>query len=147
MLHSAVLTICHFRINSVVILFRGGSKTAATSKMERFVIIVISWKPLTIITKRSILNVAAVLDPPLLFMEISLLIWKINLAKHDVNFITEKIKFSIQGFFSNFVQIRCFLRIWSHLLKKCLMGNFIFCALTFLLKIWNVFIVPDEIKL
>ena len=36
---------------------RGGSRTAATSKMELFVI--------TIITKCSILDVAAVLDPPL----------------------------------------------------------------------------------
>ena len=35
-------------------------------KMKRFVIIVNGWKPLTIITKRSILDVAAVLDPPLL---------------------------------------------------------------------------------
>ena len=35
-----------------------GSRTAATSKMERFVIIVNGWK-------RSILDVAAVLDPPL----------------------------------------------------------------------------------
>ena len=26
------------------------------------------------------------------------------------------------------VQIRSLLRIWSHLLKKSLMGNFIFCA-------------------
>ena len=33
--------------------------------MERFVIIVKGWKPLTIITKRSILDVAQVLDPPL----------------------------------------------------------------------------------
>ena len=30
---------------------RGGSRTAATSKMERFVMIVNGWKPLTIITK------------------------------------------------------------------------------------------------
>ena len=45
--------------------YRGGSRTAATSKMERFVIIVNGWKPLTIITKHSILDVAAVLDPPL----------------------------------------------------------------------------------
>ena len=36
--------------------------TAATSKMERFVIIVNGWKSLTIITKRSILDVAAGLD-------------------------------------------------------------------------------------
>ena len=45
---------------------RGGSRVAAASKMERFVIIVQGWKPLTIITKYSILNVAAALDPPLL---------------------------------------------------------------------------------
>ena len=46
-------------------VYRGGSKTAATSKMERFVIIVNGWNPLTIITKHSILDVAAALDPPL----------------------------------------------------------------------------------
>ena len=37
---------------------RGGSRTAATSKMERFVVIVM-------IKKGSILDVAAVVDPPL----------------------------------------------------------------------------------
>ena len=44
---------------------RGGSRAAATSKMERFVIIVNGWKSLTVITKCSILDVAAALDPPL----------------------------------------------------------------------------------
>ena len=44
---------------------RGGSRTAATSKMERLLIIVNDWKPLTIITKRFILDVATALDPPL----------------------------------------------------------------------------------
>ena len=44
---------------------RGGSRTAATSKMERFVIIVNGLQPLTIIIKRSILDVAAALDQPL----------------------------------------------------------------------------------
>ena len=43
----------------------GGSRAAATSKMERFVIIVNGFQPLTIITKRSILDVVEVLDPPL----------------------------------------------------------------------------------
>ena len=47
------------------IVRKGGSRAAATSKMERFVIIVNGWKPLTIIIKRSILDVAAALDPPL----------------------------------------------------------------------------------
>ena len=55
------------------LLFRGGSSAAATSKMERFVIIVNGWKPLTIITKRSILDVAAALDPPLLLVRIQTL--------------------------------------------------------------------------
>ena len=47
--------------------FRDGSRATATSKMERFVIIDNGWKPLTIITKHSILDVAAALDPPLKF--------------------------------------------------------------------------------
>ena len=44
---------------------RAGSRTAATSKMEHFVIIVNGFQPFTIITKCSILHVAAVKDPPL----------------------------------------------------------------------------------
>ena len=40
----------------------------------------------------------------------------------------QKIKFSIMNFFSKCDQILSFLRIWSHLLKKFLMENFIFCA-------------------
>ena len=47
---------------------RGGSRTAAASKMERFVLIVNGWKPLTITTKCSILNVAAILDPHLILL-------------------------------------------------------------------------------
>ena len=47
----------------LISLCRGGSKTAATSNMEFFVIIVNGFQSLTIITKCSILDVAAVLDP------------------------------------------------------------------------------------
>ena len=36
--------------------------------------------------------------------------------------------FSIKDFFRKCDQIRILLRIWSHLLKKSLMENFIFCA-------------------
>ena len=43
---------------------RGRSRSAATSKMGHFVIIVNDWK-LTIIKKHSILDIASVLDPPL----------------------------------------------------------------------------------
>ena len=41
---------------------------------------------------------------------------------------TQTMKFSIKGFFSKCDQIRSFLRIWSHLLKKSLMEDFVFCA-------------------
>ena len=40
----------------------------------------------------------------------------------------QKMKFSNKKFFSKCYQIRSFLRIWTHLLKKSLMENFIFCA-------------------
>ena len=46
---------------------------------------------------------------------------------------TQKIKFPIEEVLSKCVQIRNFLRIWSHLLKKSLMENFIFCAMEGLL--------------
>ena len=54
------------RLLNLFKLCRGGSRTAATSKMEHIVIIVNDIQPLTIITKRSIFDVAAVVDPPLL---------------------------------------------------------------------------------
>ena len=44
------------------------------------------------------------------------------------NYTTQKMNFSIKDFFSKCDQIRSFLWIWSHLLKKSLMENFIFCA-------------------
>ena len=37
-------------------------------------------------------------------------------------------KFFVKDFFSKWDQIRKKLRIWSYLLKKSLMENFIFCA-------------------
>ena len=52
--------------NSSLLIVRGGSRTASIYKMEYFVIIVNGWKPLTIITKRSTLDVAAVPDPSLI---------------------------------------------------------------------------------
>ena len=41
-----------------------------------------------------------------------------------------KMKFSIKDFFSKCDQIGCLQRICSHLMKKSLMENFIFCAVT-----------------
>ena len=40
----------------------------------------------------------------------------------------QKVKFSVRIFFSKGDQIRSFLRIWLHLLKKSSMENFIFYA-------------------
>ena len=62
---SEFLSMSELKTNVYIKELRGGSRAAATSKMECFVIIVNSWKPLTIITKHFILDVAAVLDPPL----------------------------------------------------------------------------------
>ena len=62
---------CH--IYSFIIFenrFRGGSKTAVISKMERFVIIVNAFQSFTIISEHSILDVTAVLDPSLWFIDI-----------------------------------------------------------------------------
>ena len=56
------------------------------------------------------------------------------LAKRGIfaTFTAPKMKFSIKDFFSNCDQIRSFLRIWSQLLKKSLMENFIFGAVFYL---------------
>ena len=51
------------------------------------------------------------------------LLYKIN------EFTAQKMKFSIKDSFSKYDQIRRKLRIWSNLLKKSLMENFIFCAI------------------
>ena len=57
----------------ITIIIRGGSRAAATSKMECFMIIVNGIQPLTIIKKKhSILDVAAALDPPLIIFRLML---------------------------------------------------------------------------
>ena len=49
--------------------------------------------------------------------------------KNEPTFSAQKVKSSIKDFFSKCHQIRKKLRIWSHLLKKSLMKNFILCAM------------------
>ena len=61
-----------FDIWSKAKLSRGGSRTAVASKMKHYMIIVNGFQLLTIITKRSILDVAAALDPPLLILALAL---------------------------------------------------------------------------
>ena len=51
--------------------------------------------------------------------------------KSLVSNTAQKIKFSIKDFFSKCEQICSKLWIWSHLLKKSSMENFIFCAVWF----------------
>ena len=69
----------------------------------------------------------------------------------------QKMKFSIKGFFSKCDQIHNFLMIWSHLLKKSIMENFIFCAvkisyflvslpITLLLQVPQLQISPNLVK-
>ena len=55
-------------------------------------------------------------------------------------------KFPINDFFGKYDQIRSFLRNWSHLLKKSLMENFIFCAVNLVLinKIGNYCFLANE---
>ena len=45
-----------------------------------------------------------------------------------LSYTAQKMKFSIKDFCSKCDQIQRKLRIWSRLLKKSLMENFIFCA-------------------
>ena len=50
--------------------------------------------------------------------------------KRFIAYTALKLKFSIKAFFSKCDQIRRKLPLLSHLLKKSLMENFIFCAVT-----------------
>ena len=69
------------------------------------------------------------------------LIWKYsetNFREHLLNLLLKeeilkvslhkKWGYPLKDFFSKCDQIRSFLGIWSHLLKKSLMENFIFCG-------------------
>ena len=53
-----------------------------------------------------------------------------------LSYTAQKRKFSIEDFFSKCDKIRRFLPIWSYLLKKSLMGNFNFCAVS---PIWKFY--------
>ena len=61
------------------------------------------------------------------------------------SYTVPKMKFSIKKFFSKYDRIRSFLRIWSHLLKKSLMQNFIFCTVIFRINFW-IFLQSDKTK-
>ena len=67
-----------------------------------------------------------------------MLLMKINLSfekfKEWTRFTAQKVKFSIKDFSSKCDQILRKLRIWTHLLEKSLMENFIFRAVVVLVK-------------
>ena len=63
-----------------------------------------------------------------------------NLSK-SLGETAQKMKFSIMDFFSKCYQIRNFLRMWLHLLKKSLMEKFIFCVM------WANFLVNKTIPI
>ena len=54
-------------------------------------------------------------------------LYELRLKEKNIH-TAQKMKFFIKDFLSKCDQIRRKLRIWSHLLKKSLMENFIFCA-------------------
>ena len=56
--------------------------------------------------------------------------------------IAQKMKYSINDFFSKLGQIRSFLVIWSHLLRKTLMENYIF----FVLRQYLNYYVDDSLS-
>ena len=62
-------------------------------------------------------------------------VWE--MFKH-LKYTAQKMKFAIKDFCSKCDQICRKLRIWSHLLKKSLMENFVFCAVvSFVLITWQ----------
>ena len=69
---------------------------------------------------------------PLFGVKNSIFNWISRLFLSFSPFTAQKMKFSIEDFFSKCDQIRRKLWIWSHILKKSLMENFIFCAVIFL---------------
>ena len=67
------------------------------------------------------------------------------LGKSIRYFTAQKMKFSIKNFFNKCDQIRNFLRIWPHLLKKSLMENFIFVQCFTFQIVVNVVDISDLI--
>ena len=98
---------------------RGGSRTAATSKMERFVIIVNGLQPLTIITKRSILDVTAALDPPLICSVYILLFCK----KTKILMVTANMEISLTYRNFDFITIQHKLCCKFDLFTELLLGK------------------------
>ena len=59
----------------------------------------------------------------------------------------QNMKFSIKDFFSNCDQIHSFLWIWSHLLKKSIIENFIFWAVKVVWHRWRLWSSSSSVLL
>ena len=81
--------------------------------------------------KCALFNHHGILNHQISFFKVPKKIVFIHVSNHIRNKHCTKMEFSIKDFFSKCNQIRSFLRIWSHLLKKSLMKNFILCAVKF----------------
>ena len=57
---------------------------------------------------------------------------------NSLPYTEQKMKFSIKDYFTKCDQICSFLRIWSQLLKKSFIENFIFCAVLVVYVALNV---------
>ena len=84
-------------------MVRDGSRAAAISKMEYFVIIVNGWRPLTIITKYSILDVAAALDPSLMIISLTRVMFSLPKSKIELGKVASKVAWLKTIFLSSFV--------------------------------------------
>ena len=65
-----------------------------------------------------------------------------------LSYSAQKMKFSMKDFSSKCDQVRRKLGIWSHLLKKSLMENFIFCAVIFqkvTIKVTKKDLFPEKV--
>ena len=75
---------------------------------------------------------------------ICLLSLKYSCTNDSYIYTAQKLKFSIKDFFSKCDQIGRKLRIWSHLLKKSLMENFIFCVVLHIIRSTVVLTVAGQ---
>ena len=66
-------------------------------------------------------------------INVSKQVYSVPAFSPPAEYTAQKMKFSIKDFFSKCDKIRRFLRIWSHLLKKSFMENFIFLCSEFVI--------------
>ena len=132
----AVITLSLVYSGGVSETYSGPCQTFKTWRLAK----IFAKSRLTIFTKRSALMFDRVLTitSQLLIVAIHLRILMILIQfsvflQMPIN-TAQKMKFSIKDFSSKCGQIRRKLRIWSHLLEKSLMENFIFCAVKIFIK-------------